>query len=134
MKPLGFNAAIGASLLLLSFASEAACPILPDQSTPLMNTSTAYTTVSGLAYATYFLEISAGGGNASLGNLSIQGVPGFAYQPPSRVKGFIGSGTTLYITWLVGRGSQTGYRDLTYRIRNSAGQVVCSDEFRVTVY
>jgi hypothetical protein len=132
MRAPGFKAIAGSVLLLLSFASQAACPYIADVTNNRATSNTAYSAVSGFSYATYFVETSMGGGNAGLINLSIQALPGFSYA--NGQKGFVGNGADLYISYFVAPSAPIGgYRDVNYRILNAAGQVVCVDQFRVTV-
>lgn len=133
MRSTAFKAITGSVLLFLSFASQATCPYMPDVTNNRATSNTAYSPVSGLSYATYFIEASMGGGNAGLINLSIQALPGFTYPSNGR-KGFVGNGADLYISYFVAPSAPIGsYRDVDYRILNSVGQVICIDQFRVTV-
>lgn len=122
----------GLALLAFSTASHALCPTIADTYVQKGKADTQAGVVSGLATTTYFIQVGMGGGTSGLINLAIQAAPGFQYA--NGQKGFIGSGSTLYVTYFVPPGAAPGtYRDVWYRVINSAGQTVCSDEFRVNV-
>ncbi|MCY1020378.1 hypothetical protein [Pyxidicoccus sp. MSG2] len=116
----------------LGSSAHAACPVFADQNTQVSQAGSSVAPVSGLAFAQYFVTVSAGGGTATLINLSISANPGFSYS--NGQKGFTGSGSTIYTSYLVGPAATVGqYRDVIVQIHNVAGQLVCYDVYRVTV-
>ncbi|RYZ43210.1 MAG: hypothetical protein EOO71_04590 [Myxococcaceae bacterium] len=118
--------------LVTGTSARAACPTFADQQTQANTAGSASAPVSGLAFAQYFIRVIDGGGTAAVFNFAISAVPGFSYSNGQR--GFTGSGSTLYVSYLVGPTAVVGqYRDLVVEIHNSAGQLICSDTFRVTV-
>jgi hypothetical protein len=116
----------------LGGSAHAACPVFADQNTQVNQAGSSVAPVSGLAFAQYFVQVSPGAGNATLINLTISANPGFSYSNGQR--GFIGTGSTLYVSYIVGPAATVGqYRDVVVQIFNVAGSLVCYDVFRVNV-
>ena len=113
-------------------AAHAACPDLQDQTTPKGAGGLSFAVASGLAYSTYIVQVSTGNGTAAIGNLAITANPGVQWS--NGTKGFIGTGADIYVSYFVYPGATSGtYKDVNARIINTAGQVVCSDWFRIYV-
>ncbi|WP_437817687.1 hypothetical protein [Sorangium sp. So ce1078] len=111
--------------------AHAACPAFADQSNAQGFPGASIATVSGLAYGTYYVTMSMGGGNSGLLNLTHGVYPGFTQ---GSAKGFVGSGADIYVSWIVPPSASDGaYRDINIVITNVLGQTVCSDTFRVNV-
>lgn len=87
-------------------------------------------TVSGLAYATYYVTTSSTG-NAGIINLGVSAVPGFTQ---GNQKGFVGTGTTLYLSFVMAATAQPQRTStITTRVYNTLGQTICQSSFVVTV-
>jgi hypothetical protein len=110
--------------------AEAGCTGFPSSVTvaPGMGYSTS-ATVSNLAFSTYYVTI-AQAGNLTLLNLGVTPLPGFTQ---GTAKGFVGTGTSLFIGFFVPPAAPVGRQStVTTRVINTAGQIVCQNSFTVT--
>ncbi|NMO13645.1 hypothetical protein HPC49_01185 [Pyxidicoccus fallax] len=112
--------------------AEAQCTSLPTNTS--VSPGSAYMDtidVSGLAYGTYYVSASFTG-SAGLINLALSAAPGFTNS--SGQKGFIGSSTTLYLSFIMASGALPGrYSTVSLHVYNTLGQTVCSSSFVVSV-
>ncbi|MCP3143525.1 hypothetical protein [Pyxidicoccus xibeiensis] len=113
--------------------ADAQCLSWPTNTSVAPNTSYADTiNVSGLAYGTYYITASFSG-SAGLINLAFSAAPGFTNTSTGQ-KGFIGSATTLYLSFIMAPGALPGRQStVTMQVINTLGQVVCGSSFVVTV-
>jgi hypothetical protein len=110
---------------------QAQCTGWPSNTTLTPGSSFSDTiSVSGLAFATYYIQTSVTG-SAGIINLGITALPGFTQGTQ---KGFVGTGTTLYLSFVMANTALPGRTStITSRVYNSAGATVCSNSFVVTV-
>ncbi|WP_426745913.1 hypothetical protein VZQ01_36010 [Myxococcus faecalis] len=134
LSRLGSLVAVAAVALVLGapVRAEAQCTSWPTNTTVTPGTSYADTiNVSGLAYGTYIITASFSG-SAGLINLAFSAAPGVSWS--NGQKGFIGSSTTLYLSFIMAAGALPGrYSTVTMNVANTAGQTVCSSSFVVGV-
>ena len=86
--------------------------------------------ISGFAFGTYIFDVSSSGSFAPIG-LNVQGFPGVTFS--NGTKGFIGTGTSMGVSFnLLPSVTVGSTANITIRIINVAGQVVCGTTFTVT--
>lgn len=124
-------AAVAMALVVASPGrADAQCTSWPTNTT--VNPGTGYSdiiNVSGLAYGTYIITASFSG-SAGLINLAFSAAPGVSWS--NGTKGFIGSATTMYLSFIMAPGALPGrWSTVNLNVSNVAGQTVCSSSFVV---
>lgn len=112
-------------------AAEASCTGFPGNMTLARGSGySTSATVANLAFATYYIGVSQSG-NFGLLNFDATPLPGFTQ---GSTKGFVGTGTTLFIGFFVPPTVPSGRQATgSIRVYNVLGQTVCEGVFTVTV-
>ncbi|NTX01858.1 hypothetical protein HUA74_19125 [Myxococcus sp. CA051A] len=128
-----FGAAVAMALVVATPGrADAQCTSWPTNTTVTPGAAYSDTiNVSGLAYGTYIITASFSG-SAGLINMAFSAVPGVSWS--NGTKGFIGSSTTMYMSFIMAPGALPGrWSTVTMNVANTAGQTVCSSSFVVFV-